>query len=65
MIKVYGYCKWDITTGGEVRAPSKATAEWIEQTESQIIPGTEEEVSEADLDGNGVHRPRAPDNDLA
>ena len=57
-VKVYQFKAWDMQRGEWVVARRKSTAARIELIKRvEIIPGTEEEVDEADLDEEGRYDP--------
>jgi hypothetical protein len=57
-VKVFQVKVWNSQKDGWVIAPFKSTASRVEDIHRlQIIPGTEEEVDEADLDKDGRYDP--------
>lgn len=53
---VWGYRRFDITKGVYATASVKASLETIESIGAEAIPGTDQVVKIATLDGNGLTR---------
>lgn len=64
MVKVYSYRTYNHQKRIVVSSLAKATAAWIAKAGTEIAPGTEQEVSEIDLDANGVYCPRQSGDDI-
>jgi len=60
MVKVVGFKGWDKTTGKMVVSRLKATAGALDRNRSaQPVEGSEEDVPQAAIDGNGFYNPPA------
>jgi hypothetical protein len=56
MTEVYHYDNYDIRVDARVRAPSKAILATITRHGGEAIAGSGDDVSDTDIDENGVHR---------
>lgn len=60
MVKVIGFKGWDQETGKMMPSRLKATAGALDRNRSaQPIRGSEEDVPDAAIDGNGFYNPDA------
>ena len=60
MVRVIGFKGWDQSKGKMMPSRLKATAGALDRNRSaQRIAGTEEDVPEAAIDGNGFYNPDA------
>ncbi len=60
MVKVIGFRGWDQGKGKMVVSRLKATAGALDRNRSaQPVPGSEEDVPQAAIDGNGFYDPAA------
>jgi hypothetical protein len=57
-VRVYHFRVWDKIKGGTIVQPLKSDADRIKQLGGSIVPGTGEEVDEADLDADGWYDPK-------
>jgi hypothetical protein len=60
MVRVIGFKGWDLSTGKMMPSRLKATAGALDRNRSaQPIAGSEEDVPDAAIDGNGFYNPDA------
>ena len=60
MVRVIGFKGWDQNVGKMMPSRLKATAAALDRNRSaQPIPGSEEEVADSAIDGNGFYDPEA------
>jgi hypothetical protein len=55
-IPVYNFRLYDIQRGKNVVVPRKATRQFIEMVQGEVLKDTEEWVDQKDIDGNGQVR---------
>ena len=61
MVRVIGFKGWDRSTGKMMPSRLKATAGALDRNRSaQPIAGSEEDVPNSAIDGNGFYNPDAP-----
>ena len=61
MVTVQHYRRWDISSGDWKVSPFKATAEFIQASGGEPIPGTAEQVEASALDARAGISPSGPE----
>ena len=58
MVMVYHFRIYDGAKGESIIGPRKATKDWVEKIDGEILKDTAEEVGVSELDADGLYSPK-------